>query len=82
MTPPVLALLFINFVWRAVTRRRPETEQLREAVTELTEQVAALRRERKAERQEDGPRLDEMVLSREPLTLRRKGSSLAPRRLH
>ena len=52
MLTPVVAIYAIKGVWGLLFRGRSETQQLREAVTELTEQVAQLRRDRKGSRAE------------------------------
>lgn len=52
MLAPVAALYLIRGAFGAIFKGRSETEQLKEAVTELTEQVAALRRDRQGERLE------------------------------
>ena len=52
MLSPVVGVFLLKAVIGALFRRRSETDQLREAVTELTEQVAQLRRDRKSERSE------------------------------
>lgn len=52
MLTPVVAIYTIKGIWGLVFKGRSETQQLREAVTELTEQVAQLRRDRKGSRAE------------------------------
>lgn len=49
MLTPVVAIYALKGLWSTVFKGRSETQQLREAVTELTEQVAQLRRDRKSE---------------------------------
>lgn len=58
MLAPVAGIYLVSGILRLAFRRRSETEQLREAVTELTEQVAQLRRERQGERPREMLTLD------------------------
>lgn len=67
MLSPLVLVVLVRWVWRTVFRGRSETEQLRDAITALTEEVTALRRDRRGER----------ALAEPPLELRAK----SPRRL-
>ncbi|GGY47655.1 hypothetical protein [Parvularcula lutaonensis] len=69
MLSPVVGVFLLKALIGALFRRRSETEQLKDAVTELTEQVAQLRRDRKADRGE--ARLTIEAKAKEPKLLRR-----------
>lgn len=66
MLAPVVGIYAIKAVWGMIFKERSETQQLREAITELTEQVAALRRDRKV----DAPARS-MVIEQKPRELKR-----------
>ncbi|MEM9839082.1 MAG: hypothetical protein AAF830_08000 [Pseudomonadota bacterium] len=68
MLAPVVAVFGLKWAFGAIFRGRSETDQLKEAITELTEQVAALRRDRQGERL-DARAADLEVTAQEPRRL-------------
>lgn len=72
MLTPVAVVFLGRGAWRAVTRGRSEVEQLKEAITELTEQVAALRRDRRGESDQQERMLE--VTVQQPRQLKRPTS--------
>jgi len=68
MLSPVVLIFLLRGGWRLATRGRSEVEQLKEAITELTEQVAALRRDRRGEQDDTVRTLAVTVQRRRQLT--------------
>ncbi|MEE4212189.1 MAG: hypothetical protein V2I43_23330 [Parvularcula sp.] len=73
MLAPVVAIFLLRGLLTLVFGRRglSETRQLREAVTELTEQVAALRREQRPLERREAAALTLDAMPRQPRLLRR-----------
>lgn len=81
MLLPVVAIYALKGLWTAIFRPRSETRQLREAVTELTEQVAQLRRDRRTEAPgqtltlEQRPREPRRLIARRPAEMEQRDAS-------